>query len=221
MTTTLNFEQVTAEQFAALIQTGPASDAFKQQYARFRPQAYDGYSGPDYMVHRGSLHVTGDFVAPGFFTMILGDLTADGNVDLNNPADKGFDEGGAFVALGDVKCRVFANHCGKCSFIDGDLRAEDMIVNAFEDSSLVVIKNLRTKFFFGEDIWAEVGGHAEMSYGSGYCLPIGYDDASSHSVRPEHDLEDSMSILTIEDPDEIDAITLMQRIRRGDPMFKA
>lgn len=215
-----NFEQVTAEEFAALVQTGPASDAFKRQYARFCPQTYDGSFGPDYMVHRGPLHLTSNFVAPGFFTMVVGDVTADGIVDLGNPEDKGFDEGGVFVALGDVHCRVFANHYGKCSFVDGDLRADDMIVNAFSDSALVVMKDLRTRFFFGEDIWAEVGGRAEMSFGSGYCLPIGYDDAAQEAIYPERDHDDSMAILNIDDPDNA-LSALMKQVRRGAPVFKA
>jgi hypothetical protein len=220
MMTTLNFEHVSAEEFAALIESGPASDVFKRQYARFQPSVYDGSAGPDYMVHRGPLHVSGNFVAPGFFTMVLGALTVDGLVDLTNPADKGFDEGGVFVALGDVKCRAFANHYGKCSFIDGDLNAGDLIVNDFEDSSLIVTKNLKTKFFLGEDIWVEFGGTAEMAYGSGYCLPLGYDDAAQQAIYPEHDEDDSIAAVNVGDPDNLHS-ELLEKSRRGQPIFKA
>jgi hypothetical protein len=218
--TSMNFEQVTATEFAALVSTKPASNAFKKQYARFLPSIYDGYDGPDYMVHRGPLQVSGNFVAPGLVTLIVGDLTVDGLVDLNNPAEKGFDEGGVFVVLGNVTCRAFAGHYGKCSFVDGDLRADDIIVNDFSDSALVVIKNLRTKFFLGSDIWAEVGGDAEMAYGNGYCLPVGYKNAAEQAIQPDHDGDDSMDMLNVADPYDMN-VELMQRLRKSEPIFKS
>lgn len=60
------------------------------------------------------------------------------------------------------------------------------MLNAFSDSSLVVIGNLRTRFFYGLDIWAEVGGRVEMDYGEGYCLPLGYRNAAREAQRPRH-----------------------------------
>jgi hypothetical protein len=189
------FEQVSMSAFDDAIARSPLSPAFKAQIARFSP-----YHEDHCFIHRGPLLVPGHFEAPGFCTAVLGDLDVSGVVDLNNP--EGFDEGGLFIVVGNVTCKGFVNHYGKYSVVDGDLVASDVIVNAYEDASLVVIGNLKTKFFYGEDIWAEVGGTADMEFGSGYCLPIGYRDAARQAIRPRHDRETSMALLAIGEPDD-------------------
>ena len=85
-----------------------------------------------------------------------------------------------------VTCGAFAGTYGKCAFIDGNLVACDLILNSFEDSALVIAGNLRTRFYYGQDIWAEVGGSAEMEFGDGYCLPIGYTEAAAEVIEQEH-----------------------------------
>ncbi len=139
--------------------------------------------------------MNGHFRAPGFCTLITGDLHVDGIVDLQNP--DGYDEGGLFIVLGDVICHSFFNEYGKCTFVDGKLEARDLLVNAFEDSALVVTRHLRTNFFYGEDIWAEVGGSATMEYGEGYCLPIGYTADAVEAIMPKQDEEASLSLLNL------------------------
>jgi hypothetical protein len=117
------FEQVTADEFDDAVERSPSSRKFKERYARFPP------SGDDHcFVHRGSLTVSGNFTAPGFFTLIIGDLTVDRLVDLDNP--EGFDVGGLFIVIGNVSCRVFSGHYGKCSLVDGNLVASELILNA-------------------------------------------------------------------------------------------
>lgn len=110
------------------------------------------------MIHLGHLKMEGRVEAPGFFTLVVGNLEVDGIVDLHNPYDKGFDERGLVVVLDDVTCNAFFNEYGKCSFVDGKLAARDLLVNAFGDSALVVTGDLTTNFFYGEDMWVEVGG---------------------------------------------------------------
>lgn len=180
------FEKVGADAFAARVAAGASSATFKEQYARYRPRSYDGRFGPDFRVHHGDIAIGGNWRVPGFQTLIAGNLAVDGLVDLANPYDEGFDEGGQFIVLGNVRCRAFINEYGKVSMVDGALEASDVVVNDFEDSALVVIGDLRTRFFQGLDLWAEVGGSAFMEYGDGYCLPIGYSDATAQAMLPRH-----------------------------------
>lgn len=213
------FESVSADAFERALADGAASPAFREQYARSSPVLYDGWNGPNFQVHRGNLTVADDFTAPGLATLIFGDLTVGGFVDLRNDGTNGFDEGGLFVVLGSVRCRIFAAHYGKCSFVDGDLVAEDLLLNGYQDSSLVVTGSLRTRFFLGDDICAEVGGGAEMEYGIGYALPLG-EDAIASAIRPRHGEAASRALLAVDDPDEQGAGTLMRRVREGRPTFR-
>jgi len=207
-----NFEKVSAEQFAAAIEEGPASPSFYEQFARFRADVSGGEEG--YWLHRGNLTVSGDFTAPGFCTLIVGDLTVDGLVSLDNPS--GWDEGGLFIVLGSVHCKAFGNHYGKCGFVDGDLEAEDLIVNAYEDCSLIVIGSLKTFYFLGHDIWVEVGAGAVMNYGQGFCLPIGYTEAPDQVIEPQHDETVSEELIGGDDDEEpIDVAAVWAAVRRA------
>jgi hypothetical protein len=213
------FEQVTADEFDDAVERNLSSQKFKEQYARFAPFEP---SGDDHcFVHRGSLTVSGNFTAPGFFTLIIGDLTVDRLVDLDNP--EGFDEGGLFIVIGNVSCRVFSGHYGKCSFVDGNLVASELILNAYEDSSLLVTGDLRTKFFYGEDICAQVGGVAEMEYGEGYCLPIGYRNAAEQAIRARHDTESHLVLdpKVLNDRNSLKMEEALPRLRRGKSILRS
>ena len=188
-------EDVTAEEFAALVASSSASDLFKARYGRFSPTTYDGWNGPSFKVFRGDVTASGPWKAPGLNTLVLGDLSVSGSIDLANPHDEGFDEGGQFVVLGDVECRGFVGEGGKCIFIDGDLVARDAIANAFEDASLIVVGDFRTRFFIGVDIWANVGGTAEIEAGDGYCMPLDGVEADWDEVRPRLDAASSLALL--------------------------
>ncbi|WP_342362634.1 hypothetical protein [Terrarubrum flagellatum] len=213
------FEQVTPEQFADELTRAPSTDTFRKQYARFRPATGDGWNGPDFMIHRGPLRVKGNFQAPGYCMLILGDLIVDGLIDLQNPNEKGFDEGGLFIVLGDVISLSFSSEYGKCVFIDGDLQSRDMIINAFGDSSLIVTGLLTTKFFYGEDIWAEVGDGADIEYGYGYCLPIGYSDATRQAIRPRRGADAVLKALDIKGAAGPTCLKLRQKLRSGGTIF--
>jgi hypothetical protein len=210
------FEQVTADEFDDAVERSPSSQKFKERYARF-PSSGDDHC----FVHRGSLTVSGNFTAPGFFTLIIGDLTVDRLVDLDNP--EGFDEGGLFIVIGNVSCRVFSGHYGKCSLVDGNLVASELILNAYEDSSLVVTGDLRTKLFYGEDICAQVGGVAEMEYGEGYCLPIGYRDAAEQAILARHDTESHLVLdpKVLNDRNSLKMEEALPRLRRGKSILRS
>jgi hypothetical protein len=207
------FERVTVDAFDAAIKASPSSDAFKTRIGRFGL----GLDDPCF-VHRGPLTVAGHFRAPGYCTLIVGDLTVEGLVDLTSP--EGFDGNGVFIALGNVSCRAFNNDWGKVTAIDGNLQASDLVISCYEDSCLVVTRDLKTTFFYGRDIWAEVGGVAEMEYGNGYCLPIGYRNAAGQAIRPRHDADTSMALLTVAESGARIEYELVDKLKQGQPVFK-
>jgi hypothetical protein len=205
------FEKVTMDQFDGALDAAALSQAFKD--ARISLELDE----PCY-IHRGPLTLAGNFRAPGFCTLMLGDLTVDGLIDLTSP--EGFDGHGVFITIGNVTCRSFSNDWAKVTIIDGCLSASDLIINCFEDSMLMVIKDLRTKFFYGRDIWATVGGVAEMDYGDGYCLPIGYRAAAAEAIEPHHDAETSMRLLAVDGEEGAMEYKLLELLRQGRPVFK-
>ena len=208
-----SFEQVPREEFDRALEASAASSRFRKQYARFVP-----HEGESYMLHLGHLKSTGHFRAPGYCTLITGDLDVDGIVDLQNP--DGYDEGGLFIVLGNLTCHSFFNEYGKCAFVDGNLDARDLLVAAFGDSALVVTRHLSTNFFYGEDIWAEVGAGATMEYGAGYCLPIGYTAAAVEAIMPNHDEEASLALLNLGQTDELDPHLFREHLLTGEPLLK-
>jgi hypothetical protein len=214
------FEHVSLDEFNRALSQCAASQIFRKQFARFQPQYYEGHNGPDCMIHLGHLKMEGRFEAPGFFTLIAGNLDVDGIVDLHNPYDKGFDEGGLFVVLGDVTCNAFFNEYGKCSLIDGKLEARELLLNAFGDSALVVTGNLTTNFFYGQDMWAEVGGDVSMEYGEGYCLPIGYADAVRDARQPKRDLDTSLMQLNLAKTEDLYPADFRDHLLAGKPLLK-
>ena len=207
------FERVSIDQFEAAIAASPSSEVFKKQIARFGL----GLDDPCF-VRRVPLTVAGHFRAPGYCTLLVGDLIVDGLVDLTSP--EGFDGNGVFITLGNVSCRAFNNDWGKVTVIDGNLQASDLVISCYEDSALVVTCDLKTRFFYGRDIRAEVGGVAEMAYGDGYCLPIGYRDAAAQAILPRHDAEASMALLTVAENGARIEYELVDKLKQGQPIFK-
>jgi hypothetical protein len=208
---------VSAQGFREALEACPASPALREQLARF--VAFDGPMEQEAVVHEGDLEVSGSFRAPGLCTLIAGNLDVDGVVDLRT----NFEEGGLFVVIGNVRCRHFISEYSKCSFIDGDLEAAESIMNGFSDSALSVIGTLRTRLFIGCDIWAEVGAGAEMEYGVGYCLPIGYRNAAAEAIRPRHGEEETAGIVAAAPRSEgylLRVDQFVDRIRAGQPIFR-
>lgn len=208
---------VTAQEFREALEASPASPALREQLARF--VSFAPLMEQEAALHEGNLEVSGPFRAPGLCTLIVGNLDVDGVVDLRTD----FEEGGLFIVIGNVRCRHFVSEYGKCSFIDGDLEASESIMNGFSDSSLSVIGTLRTRLFIGCDIWAEVGAGAEMEYGVGYCLPIGYRDAAGEAIAPRHGEEETARIVAAGPRAEgylLSVDQFVERIRAGQPIFR-
>jgi hypothetical protein len=214
------FESVTRDAFAAALRDAPMSSLFRKQYERLAPSDYDGWHGPDHAIHRGALVVRGDLVAPPFNTVIFDDLTVDGLLDLQNPYDKGFDEGGQFYVFGNVSCRIFAHQTGKCTMIDGSLEARELLLHDHDDSALWVIGDLVTRFFFGGG-WTEVGGEAAMDYGIGVysmCKRLGWPEVNQ-VFRPRHDEDASRRLLAFDDIDSLTPRDFLDRWRASKSLF--
>jgi hypothetical protein len=207
------FKKATAEEFNTLLQTN-GSVRFQRQLARYNFVVSKG----DCVVHHGPLLVEGALPASAANMLVLGDLSVGGFLDVG--ADGA--EYGCFVVVGNVACTAFANAFGKCAMIDGNLEADDVIVNSFEDSALMVTGHLRTYFYHGMDIWAEVGGRAEMEFGDGYCLPIGYRAAAEEAIWPRRDRAQSLRRLSFGDNSEfIDPQDFLDRLKSGRPIFRS
>lgn len=208
--------KVSGDEFRAALAAAAASPAFREQFERL--VSFDEWMDESAAVHDGPLQVSGSWSAPALCTLVIGDLTVDGCIDLDN----GCDEGGLFVVIGNVSCRHYICQYGGCAVVDGDLVVRDCIVAGCEDSALIVTGKLTTRLFIGSDIWAEVGGGAVMDYGVGYCLPIGYADAVKEAIEPVHDEEDTGRIVTIA-PNAagyLEAPDFAERIRAGRPIFR-
>lgn len=98
--------------------------------------------------------------------------------------------------ISDVTCDFFANTYRKTVYIDGNLLVKKMFINDFENSSLVITKDLKTKFFYGKDYFADVGGKIDMEFGDGYCISLHKNDTKA-SIKPVHDEISSYALLNI------------------------
>ena len=210
-----DFEPISPQDFCATM-AERGSPALAREFAGTTLADPASWPTDEVVVHRGPLTLAGGFRPPAFNTLILGDLVAEGFVD----ADDGNDAGGLFVVIGNVACDVFAGHFGKYTFVDGNLDARRMILSSFADSALFVTGNLRTHFFYGWDICAQVGGRAEMEYGDGYCLPFGCRDAEREAIRPRHDAETSRRLLNVRDTEEDVIFDLLELLRAGRSPFR-
>ena len=114
---------------------------------------------------------------------------------------KGYESGSLFVT-GNIDCDYFSNSYGKLIIIGNSLHAKKILNNKFEDSTLKVQRNLTTAYFYGADMYAEVGENVQIEYGEGYCLPIGYKNAKKEYISPKHNEEESRRFLGLDEEDE-------------------
>jgi hypothetical protein len=211
------FRRVDRSEFLGVIEDAPASPAFREQFTDF--SAFDAFLAAEAMVADKAVRMAGPFRRPGLCTLIVGDLVVDGTVDLQG----GFAEGGLFVVLGNVVCRHFIGDFATQAIVDGDLTARDAVICGFGDAGLSIVGSLQTRLFIGCDIWAEVGGGAQMDYGIGYCLPTGYSDAEREAILPRHGEAATARIVAPppkEDGYMFDAETFAELIRSGRPIFR-
>lgn len=223
------FEKVNKKEFYNILEVCNTSGIFKKQFTRLVPFLYkddefeeDEWTG--FSIYRGDLNHKGNLFLPGYCTLIIGNVNVDGLFSARNNFEDGFDEGGLLIVLGNITCNHFESHYGKCTFIDGNLYVKEILHNAFEDSSLIITGNLKTKFFYGMDIWAETGGKADMDYGIGYCLPVGYKHAGKEAVSPKHNQKESFEIchpclFSKNNPEYIETAELSGFLTEGKTIF--
>ena len=167
-------------------------------------------------VHEGDLSPTGEWRLTTANLLVLGSMTCPGLVDL--APDDLLEWGGSLWVFGDLRSRNFAGHYGAATFVDGDLTVAELAVTAFEDSMLLVTGDFTAHFFYGSDIWADVGGRAVMEYGVGYALPIGYVNAEGQAIDPRQSRTASLALLNLDDEELSEG--LVAKIRRGEHFRK-
>ena len=167
----------------------------------------------EYAVHEGDLIIATDWQPTVENLLVLGSITCEGLVHVALEDCSEWDWGGSLWVLGDLKCRHFASHDGRSVVVDGNLTVSELAVAAFEDYTLMVAGDFTAHFYYGDDIWADVGGRAVMEYGNGYALPFGYDNAEVQCVYPKFNLETSLARLNL-DGEEM-AEELVAKIRLG------
>ncbi|WP_337268808.1 hypothetical protein [Oryzifoliimicrobium ureilyticus] len=121
-------------------------------------------------VHEGPLAVSGDFTPPTQLCAVLGDLTVTGK--LSTEAVDGADGNATLIVFGDLDCASLVNDWASILVIAGDCRAYDWCFAAREDSAFIIGGDFTTPIFLGADIWASVGGLANMDYGYGYASSL-------------------------------------------------
>ncbi len=208
------FIQVNQSQFKSLMRQCVTSDRYRKAYVRIDwdvvfADAYEKERKEDlvlFQVYVGDM-VSNEPIRPeGWNCLVLGDVKAPW-VDLSNPLSCA--EGGSFIVIGNVECEHFSNHWGKIVIVDGDLVAHKLLLNAFEDASLVVTRNIRTEYFFGRESGAVVGGTAQMAYGNGYCEAIG----GKGTIQAKQDAQRSYAFLGFEEASARET-DVWDRIRR-------
>lgn len=212
--------KVTQQEFKEFLQKHQ-SDFIKEMLKKYDPLEIndpDWSEDTDFYIHEGDIEASGKWNTPGQITFVAGNIIIHGFLDTDEEP-KIFDEGGWLIIGGNVECEFFANTYGKAVLVDGNLSVKQLLVNHFEDSALIVKKDLTTKFFYGVDIWAEVGGTARMEFGYGHCFPLG-DKEDQSAIEPKHDSETSLAILNVDDPHNINELNLLQLIKSGKSVFK-
>jgi hypothetical protein len=210
------FRKIPLDAFDDFLAAAPASPAFREEFARYE-FGHDRRS-IDAAVQEGALHLDAPLRAPAFYTLVIGDLDVEGEIDLRSD----YETGGLFIVLGNVRCRHFISEYDAAVFIDGDLRTDGAVLIAYSDSSFSVVGTMQARLLIGNDIWASVGDGAVIEYGEGYCASLG-SDGTSGIVRPRHDTRATIRALAPqlqENSHPLDAETLAALIRAGKPIFE-
>ncbi len=100
--------------------------------------------------------------------------------------------GGFLFITGNVIGDYFSNGYSKLVIINGSLTIKKILNTEFEDSCLVIKKNLTTEYFHGIDIGADVRGKIDIDYGWGYC-----NDKNNNIIEPKNNLEKSLNFLNV------------------------
>ncbi len=129
-------------------------------------------------------HIDFDFNFNGNL-LIVGNITKK-SINLTDS------EGGFLFITGNVIGDYFSNGYSKLVMINGSLTINKILNTEFENSCLVVKKNLTTEYFHGIDIWADVKGKIDIDYGWGYC-----NDKNNNIIQPKNNLDKSLKFLNV------------------------
>lgn len=154
------------------------------------------------------------------FQLFIGDLVSDSPLLIDNknllvvgniktPWLSNIEEGGALIVIGNIECDYY-NHCWeRVGLISGNFVVNKLTVNAFQDSSLFVLGDLKTEFYYGDGIWITVAGNVEIEYGIGHCL--GLNDTKK-VFRPKNNKTKSLAYLNWTEKMEVyDCIELIRQ----------
>jgi hypothetical protein len=184
------FIPVTREKFIRAV----SENGFLSTYVNVVAGGYKEREASDYQIHVGDLNDAGTLKFEALNLLVIGNIRSK-CLHLENDSELGYDEGGSLFVHGDVDCDFFCNHYGKLTVIDGSLRVSEILDSAFEDSALIIAKDLSAEYLSAEENWPDVGGTARMEYGNGCCSPLGYADAGKESISPKHSEEESYEFL--------------------------
>ncbi len=172
--------------------------SFLGNYKDWIEETYDEEDKNEFQIYIGDIENDKILKFDALNIIVVGNIKTKWLNTINND-ELGYDEGGSLFITGTVECDYFSNHYGKLIVMSNSLTVNKILDNAFEDSTLIIQKNLTAEYFNGLDIWAEVGGFVKIEYGDGYCLPISYTNAEEQAVKPKHSENESHNFLGIED----------------------
>ena len=174
---------------------------FLDNYKTWVDETYDETDQNEFQIYFGDIENNENLSFYALNLLVIGNIKTKW-LNAKNNEELGYDEGGSLFITGTIDCDYFSTHYGKLIVIGESIIAVKILNNAFQDSALIIQNNLTTEYFNGIDIWAEVGGKATMTYGDGYCLPIGYTDAVKQWIKPLNDERKSLNFLEIDYNDE-------------------
>lgn len=186
------------------------------QHINYRGDETDNW----FFIHEGDIILdTEKWQPPGPYLVITGSIRSHGYVYAQT-SDETFDEGGALYVLGDVECQHFAQGGGTMIAIGGNMKVAGLVMNASEDSALIVNGDFKCYFFYGQDIWVEAAGKIEMEYGVGYGL-VRRKKTKAKKVNPKHDEATSVALLGYEEDSYLISIELQDKLSAGEIIFPA
>jgi len=96
----------------------------------------------------------------------------------------------------------------------------------FRSESMAAFRRNRWPLCLGfrsRDIWAEVGGVADMECANGYCLPIGYKNAAKQAIRARRSTTSARVLdpAVLDDEDDLKVDEALQRLKQGQSILRS
>jgi len=164
------------------------SEAFRKQYNRYTHPSDEEF---EYYIYVGDINSDTMLQTVDAYMLVIGNIKTT-LLNINDPYDT---EGGEFIVIGNVECDYYQHQFGKSTFIDGNLKVNKVLNDAFDDSAIIIINDLDVEFYYASNAWATVGGKVTLQYGFGYAFPIGYTNPKTESINPIHSEKESAAFL--------------------------